>query len=71
MDSADPEPRGPWRGRRIVLGVGGGIAAYKTVQLARNLTRLGARVDVVLTEAAGRFVGPLSFQGVTGRPALD
>lgn len=64
-------PRPPWRGRRVVLGVSGGIAAYKSVQLARDLTLLGARVDVVMTRAAGRFVGPVSFQGVTGRPVLD
>lgn len=60
-------PRRPWKGKRVVLGVTGGIAAYKSVQLARDLTRLGAEVDVVLTEAATRFVGPLSFEGVTGR----
>lgn len=63
-------PRRPWKGRRIVLGVCGGIAAYKSVQLARDLTRLGAEVDVVLTEAGTRFVGPLSFEGVTGRRSL-
>ncbi len=50
----------------------GGIAAYKSVQLARDLTLLGATVDVVLTESARRFVGPLSFEGVTGRgPLMD
>jgi len=64
-------PRPPWEGRRIVLGVTGGIAAYKSVQIARDLTLLGARVDVVMTEAAGRFVGPLSFEGVTGRKVAD
>jgi phosphopantothenoylcysteine decarboxylase/phosphopantothenate--cysteine ligase len=53
-----------------VLGVTGSIAAYKSVQLARDLTRLGAEVDVVLTDAAQRFVAPLSFEGVTGRKAL-
>ena len=61
------QPRRPWEGRRVVLGVTGGIAAYKSVQLARDLTRLGARVDVVMTAAAQRFIQPLSFQGVTGR----
>jgi len=61
------QPRRPWEGRRVVLGVTGGIAAYKSVQLARDLTRLGARVDVVMTAGAQRFVQPLSFQGVTGR----
>ena len=63
-------PRRPWEGRRVVLGVTGGIAAYKAVQLARDLTRLGATVDAVLTRGAQRFIQPLSFEGVTGRPAL-
>lgn len=59
--------RRPWQGRRIALGVTGGIAAYKSIQLARDLTLLGSEVDVVMTDAARRFVGPLSFEGVTGR----
>ena len=63
-------PRPPWDGRRVVLGVTGGIAAYKAVQVARDLTLLGAQVDVILTPTAERFVGGLSFEGVTGRPAL-
>jgi phosphopantothenoylcysteine decarboxylase/phosphopantothenate--cysteine ligase len=63
-------PRRPWKGRHVVLGVTGGIAAYKSVQVARDLTRLGAEVDVVLTASAQRFVAPMSFQGVTGRPVL-
>jgi phosphopantothenoylcysteine decarboxylase/phosphopantothenate--cysteine ligase len=63
-------PRPPWQGKRIVLGVTGGIAAYKSIQIARDLTRLGAEVDVVLTRSAQRFVAPLSFEGVTGRRAL-
>lgn len=63
--------RRPWRGRRVVLGVSGGIAAYKAAQLARDLTRLGAVVDVVLTPAASAFVGPLTFEGVTGRPVTS
>lgn len=61
-------PRRPWKGRRVLLGVTGGIAAYKSVQIARDLTRLGAEVDVVLTASATSFVGALSFEGVTGRP---
>ena len=60
-------PRRPWEGRRIVLGVTGGVAAYKSVQLARDLTRLGAEVDTILTGGAQQFVLPLSFDGVTGR----
>lgn len=70
MSAAPLAPRRPWQGRRIVLGVTGGIAAYKSVQVARDLTRLGAEVDVILTESAQKFVAPMSFQGVTGRPAL-
>jgi phosphopantothenoylcysteine decarboxylase/phosphopantothenate--cysteine ligase len=63
-------PRRPWAGRRVVLGVTGGIAAYKSIQVARDLTRLGAEVDVVLTQSAQKFVAPLSFEGVTGRRPL-
>jgi phosphopantothenoylcysteine decarboxylase/phosphopantothenate--cysteine ligase len=61
-------PRRPWEGRRVLLGVTGGIAAYKVVQVARDLTRLGAEVDVVMTRSARAFVGEVSFEGVTGRP---
>lgn len=64
-------PHRPWRGRRVVLGVTGGIAAYKAVQVARDLTRLGAQVDVVMTRAARAFVGPITFEAVTGRPVRD
>lgn len=60
-------PRFPWAGRRVVLGVTGGIAAYKVVQVARDLTRAGAEVDVVMSRSAHEFVRPLSFEGVTGR----
>ncbi|HXG35510.1 MAG TPA: bifunctional phosphopantothenoylcysteine decarboxylase/phosphopantothenate--cysteine ligase CoaBC [Dehalococcoidia bacterium] len=56
-------------GKNIVLGVTGSIAAYKAVDLASKLTQAGAIVDVLLTEDAARFVAPLSFAGVTGRPA--
>ena len=64
-------PRRPWEGRRVVLGVTGGIAAYKSVQLARDLSRLGAGVDVVLTRGATRFIEALTFEAVTGRRALS
>lgn len=66
--SAPASPaRRPWRGRRVLLGVTGGIAAYKVVHVARDLTRLGAAVDVVLTHSAQAFVGAISFESVTGR----
>jgi phosphopantothenoylcysteine decarboxylase / phosphopantothenate---cysteine ligase len=56
--------------KNIVLGVCGGIAAYKIADLASKLTQAGAQVDVILTEAAAKFVGAVTFAAVTGRPAL-
>ncbi len=56
------------QGKRIVLGVTGGVAAFKACELARLLGKAGASVDVVMTEAGTRFVAPLSFQALTGRP---
>src|SRR5438270_3930460 len=58
------------RGLRIALLVSGGIAAYKVVDLASALTQAGCVVRVAMTPAAKRFVGPPSFQGVTGSPVL-
>ncbi|HLU30257.1 MAG TPA: flavoprotein, partial [Acidimicrobiia bacterium] len=59
-------------GRRVVLGVAGGVAAYKSVYLARRLAEAGAVVRVVMTSAATRFVGPQSFAAVTGHhPVTD
>ncbi len=55
-------------GKRIILGVCGSIACYKAVDLASKLTQAGAAVDVIMTEAAQRFVSPLTFQAVSGRP---
>ena len=58
----------PFDGRRIVLGVTGGIASYKSAWLARLLALDGAEVDVVMTRAATEFVGPVTFEALTGRP---
>ena len=55
-------------GKRVLLGVTGGIAAYKAADLCSKLTQAGAAVDVVMTEAATRFVAPLTFSAVSGRP---
>jgi phosphopantothenoylcysteine decarboxylase/phosphopantothenate--cysteine ligase len=55
---------------RILLGVSGGIAAYKSLELARLATLAGHGVRVVMTEAATRFVGPASFEGIVGAPVL-
>lgn len=57
-------------GLRIALLVSGGIAAYKVVDLASALTQAGCEVRVAMTPSATRFVGPASFQGVTGNPVL-
>jgi phosphopantothenoylcysteine decarboxylase/phosphopantothenate--cysteine ligase len=56
--------------RRIVVGVGGGIAAFKAVELVRELGRRGAEVRVAMTAAAARFVGPTTFTGLTGVPPV-
>jgi phosphopantothenoylcysteine decarboxylase/phosphopantothenate--cysteine ligase len=58
----------PFKGRRILLGVTGGIASYKTAWLARLLAQAGASVDVVLTRSAREFIGALTFEALTGRP---
>lgn len=55
---------------RILLGVSGGIAAYKSLELARLATVAGHGVRVVMTETAGRFVGAASFEGIVGAPVL-
>jgi phosphopantothenoylcysteine decarboxylase/phosphopantothenate--cysteine ligase len=55
---------------RILLGVCGGIAAYKALEFTRLATKAGHSVRVVCTEAATRFVGPASFAGITGAPVL-
>ena len=56
------------RGRFIVLGVTGSIAAYKSIELARRLTQAGATVQVVMSRSATEFVRPITFQALTYRP---
>ncbi len=55
-------------GKRVLLGVTGGIAAYKAAELVRLLRRAGAEVQVVMTAAAGQFITPLTLQALSGRP---
>lgn len=57
----------PFDGRKVLLVVSGGIAAYKSAFLARRLVEAGAGVDVILTRGAERFVGSVTFEGITGR----
>jgi phosphopantothenoylcysteine decarboxylase/phosphopantothenate--cysteine ligase len=54
--------------RRVLLGVTGGIASYKSAWLARLLTQAGAEVDVVMSRSAAEFIGPITFEALTGRP---
>ncbi len=56
-----------FKGKRILLGVTGGIAAYKAAEVTRRLMGCGAEVKVVMTRAAQEFVGPLTFQALTGQ----
>ncbi|MCL5960413.1 MAG: bifunctional phosphopantothenoylcysteine decarboxylase/phosphopantothenate--cysteine ligase CoaBC [Chloroflexi bacterium] len=56
--------------KSIVLGVTGGIAAYKVADLASRLTKAGAIVDTIMTESAQKFVAPLTFQALTQRPVV-
>jgi phosphopantothenoylcysteine decarboxylase/phosphopantothenate--cysteine ligase len=56
-----------FQGKRIVLGVTGGVAAYKAAELVRLLVKAGAEVDMVLTAAGAQFVGAATFQALTGR----
>nr|MCS5616524.1 phosphopantothenoylcysteine decarboxylase [Pirellulales bacterium] len=57
--------------REIVLGVSGGIAAYKAAALTSSLVQCGAGVTAVLTRNAKRFVGPATFAALTGRPVAS
>ena len=57
----------PYAAKRVVLGVTGGIASYKSAWLARLLSKAGADVDVVMTRAATEFVGAITFEALTGR----
>ena len=70
-DAADVTlPPPPLAGRHLVLGVTGGVAAYKAAQLVRDLQRAGASVQVVMTEAATHFVGTATFQALSGKPVF-
>ena len=56
--------------KKVVLGVTGSIACYKAVDLCSKLVQGGALVDVILTEAAQKFVAPLTFRSITHRPVV-
>jgi len=56
--------------KNIVLGITGGIAAYKAAEIASQLTQAGARVNVIMTGEASQFISPITFRAVTGRPVV-
>lgn len=60
-----------FQNREILIGVTGGIAAYKTADLTSKLVQAGASVTVAMTEAAKKFVGPTTFEALTNRPVYE
>jgi phosphopantothenoylcysteine decarboxylase / phosphopantothenate---cysteine ligase len=64
-------PALPFSGQHIVLGVGGGIAAYKACDMVRELQRKGAEVHPILSAGAGQFISPLTFSSLAMRPVTD
>ncbi len=68
--STPRDPVSPLQGANVVVGVAGGIAAYKAAELVRLLIKAGATVRVCMTARAREFVGPLTFQALTGHPVF-
>ncbi len=69
-DLTNPANTGPLSGRRVAVALSGGIACYKTATLVSQLVQQGADVRVLMTDAATKFVGPLTFQSLSGKPVL-
>ena len=70
LDRSPRDPAAPLARARIVVAVGGGIAAYKAAELVRLLDKAGAQVEVAMTSRAQKFVGPMTFQALTRRPVF-
>lgn len=68
IPQASPAQARPLAGQKLLLCVGGGIAAYKSLELVRRLRDAGAQVQVAMTAGAQQFVTPLSFQALSGQP---
>lgn len=66
-----PSEADPFAGREILVGVTGGIAAYKVADLVSKLVQRQARVSVVMTRGARKFIGPTTFEALTNRPVLE
>jgi phosphopantothenoylcysteine synthetase/decarboxylase len=69
-DPTTTSPASPWTGRRVLVAVTGGIACYKSAALVSQLVQAGADVRVLMTEAAQRFVAPLTFAALSGKPVI-
>lgn len=69
-DRSPRDPAAPLKGARIVLAVGGGIAAYKAAEVVRLLDKAGAQVEVAMTGRAQKFIGPMTFQALTRKPVF-
>src|SRR6185436_5248362 len=69
-DRAPRDPAFALTGANILVGVAGGIAAYKAAELVRMLDKAGATVQVAMTARAQKFVGPMTFQALTRRPVF-
>ena len=61
----------PLHGRELVIGVTGGIAAYKVIDLVSKLVQAGSQITVIMTKAAGHFVRETSFEALTNRPVYN
>jgi len=70
LDRSPRDPAAPLARARIVVGVGGGIAAYKAAELVRLLDKAGAQVDVAMTGRAQKFIGAMTFQALTRKPVF-
>ncbi len=68
MYSGDPAALARLHGRRVAVGVGGGIAAYKMASVVSTLAQAGCETHVLMTEAGQRFITPLTFEALAGRP---
>jgi phosphopantothenoylcysteine decarboxylase/phosphopantothenate--cysteine ligase len=66
-----PSPSGELAGRRVVLGLSGGIACYKAAELCRALVKAAATVQVVMTDAAMQFITPVTLQALSGQPVFS
>lgn len=66
MSTPAPTPALPLTGRRLIVGVCGGIAAYKACEVVSQLAQRGAQIHVVMTDAATKFVTPLTFESLSG-----